>query len=149
MKYVHTNIIAKDWRILSDFYINTFNCVPVPPERHLSGDWIDRLTALKSAEINGIHLRLPGYEEGPTLEIFEYSPTATENPQRGINRQGFGHIAFLVDSVEEILEKVIKNGGSKLGETVVNEYADIGTLTVVYAADPEGNFIEIQNWQKP
>lgn len=28
------------------------------------------------------------------------------------------------------------------------EYEDLGLLTVVYAKDPEGNFIEIQNWQK-
>ena len=25
---------------------------------------------------------------------------------------------------------------------------NIGLLTVVYAEDPEGNFIEIQNWKK-
>jgi len=44
------------------------------------------------------------------------------------------------------LNRWIEHGGKPLGETVTKEYDGIGTLTVVYASDPEGNFIEIQNW---
>jgi len=44
------------------------------------------------------------------------------------------------------LNRLIEHGGKPLGEVVTREYEGIGTLTVVYAADPEGNFIEIQNW---
>ena len=32
-RYAHTNLIARDWRRLSDFYVRVFGCVPVPPER--------------------------------------------------------------------------------------------------------------------
>lgn len=32
-KYMHTNLIAEDWRTLADFYQHVFGCVPVPPER--------------------------------------------------------------------------------------------------------------------
>ncbi len=39
--FVHTNIISSDWKKLSEFYINVFQCKPVIPERHLEGDWID------------------------------------------------------------------------------------------------------------
>jgi hypothetical protein len=35
--YVHTNLIAHDWRALAEFYQQVFGCVPVPPERDLSG----------------------------------------------------------------------------------------------------------------
>lgn len=37
-KYVHTNLIANDWRALSDFYQQLFGCVPVPPERDFRGE---------------------------------------------------------------------------------------------------------------
>jgi hypothetical protein len=48
-----------------------------PPERNLKGSWFDSLTAVKNAHVEGIHLRLPGYsEDGPTLEVFQYSPSA-------------------------------------------------------------------------
>ena len=37
-KYVHTNIVAEDWRALAGFYQRLFGCVPVPPERDYSGE---------------------------------------------------------------------------------------------------------------
>lgn len=148
VKYVHTNIIAKDWKKLSQFYIDVFGCKPLYPERDLSGEWIDILTGIKDVRVRGIHLSLPGYEKGPTLEIFEYNPDNPRTDERAINAGGFGHIAFLVDNVEEMLNKVMEHGGTKLGDITGNNYKELGLLTVVYARDPEGNFIELQNWKK-
>lgn len=148
IKYVHTNLVAKDWRKLSEFYIAVFDCKPTYPERDLSGEWIDKITNITNVKIRGIHLTLPGYEDGPTLEIFEYQPNSLRNQMNRINNQGFGHIAFHVDSVEDILARLIDHGGKQLGEIIKKEYEGIGLLTVVYAEDPEGNFIEVQNWSK-
>lgn len=148
IKYVHTNLIAKDWKRLSEFYFNVFNCKPIYPERDLSGEWIDKITNINNVRIRGIHLALPGYEDGPTLEIFEYQPDNPRDNVPQINHHGFGHIAFQVDTVEAVLSKLIEHGGGQLGEIIKKEYVGIGVLTVVYAKDPEGNFIEIQNWSK-
>lgn len=148
IKYTHTNLIAKDWRKLSEFYIEVFECKPLPPERDLSGNWIDELTGIADVRVRGIHLSLPGYDNGPTLEIFEYSPEADTADANRINQMGFAHIAFHVDSVEEKLQEVLEHGGSQLGKVIKKEYVDLGVLTAVYAADPEGNFIELQNWRK-
>jgi len=148
VKYVHTNIVAKDWKKLSQFYIEVFNCVPVYPERNISGEWIDKMTNIGEVKIRGIHLRLPGYENGPALEVFQYEPENQKNDIPSISKQGYGHIAFHVDNVEAVLEKVIQNGGRKMGDLVRKKMDGIGLLTAVYAEDPEGNFIEIQNWDK-
>ncbi len=148
IKYTHTNLIAKDWKRLSEFYINVFGCKPVYPERNLSGGWIEKLTGIDNVKICGVHLVLPGYEDGPTLEIFEYQPDNLRNEENKINNQGFGHIAFHVDSVEAVLAQLIEHGGEQLGDIVKKEMEGVGLLTVVYAKDPEGNFIEIQNWKK-
>ncbi|MDF2615291.1 MAG: glyoxalase [Clostridia bacterium] len=148
IKYVHTNLIAKDWKKLADFYINVFKCKPVPPERNLSGNWIDSLTGIPDVKIRGMHLSLPGFDNGPTLEIFEYYPEFADTDINHINRKGFGHIAFHVDSVEETLKMILAFGGSQLGEVIKKDYREIGILTAVYTTDPEGNFIEIQNWKK-
>lgn len=148
IKYVHTNLVARDWKKLADFYIHVFNCKPMLPERDLSGEWIDQLTGINDVRIRGMHLSLPGIENGPTLEIFEYCPKDGLNDAIRINSSGFGHIAFHVDSVEKALEKVLEHGGGQLGAVVIKAYEEIGILTVVYATDPEGNFIELQNWNK-
>ena len=120
IKFVHTNLIAKDWKRLAQFYIDVFDCVPVYPERELAGGWIDRVTKIPNVTINGIHLQLPG----------------------------FSHIAFHVDNVEEVIQRLIVHGGQAYGELIKKEFTGIGLLRVIYATDIEGNIIEIQNWRK-
>jgi len=90
---------------------------------------------------------LPGYEEGgPTLEIFSYdNPVDTE---KQINAYGFSHIAFEVQSVEDIVGIVVKEGGSVLGKIVSKDYGGMGIGTFVYVKDIEGNIIELQSWKK-
>lgn len=63
------------------------------------------------------------------------------------NRIGYGHIAFRVDDVQKYLDKVLQNGGSRIGEIVKTEVSNLGTLTLVYAKDIDGNIIELQHWQ--
>ncbi len=146
IKFAHTNIIAQDWKKLAQFYIDVFDCQPIYPERDLKGDWIDKATALKNTHIKGIHLRSPGYDNsGQTLEIFQYN--ATEKTKKTINASGFSHIAFSVNNLPNILQKLLDNGGSQLGEIVENKIADTGTIIFVYTKDPEGNIIEIQHWK--
>lgn len=145
IKFVHTNLIAKDWKKLAQFYMDVFGCQPQHPERDLAGGWVDKLTNIIGVTIKGMHLVLPGYEDGPTLEIFQYDPEV-DNTDRHINKLGLGHIAFHVDDVEKVVSVLIKHGGQLHGKIIRREYEGIGLLTAVYAQDPEGNFIEIQNW---
>ena len=148
-KYAHTNIVSGDWRKLSDFYIEVFDCIPVPPERDLSGDWLARGTALDKPHLRGQHLRLPGYgENGPTLEIFQYDEMLEKAMPPAANRKGLCHLAFGVEDVEGTMQAVIAHGGSRLGEVVVRQIAGVGEITFTYALDPEGNILEIQSWKK-
>ena len=145
-KYVHTNLIARDCRGLVRFYSEVFGCEPKPPDRDMSGAWLDQLTSLQNAHLSGVHLRLPGYgDDGSTLEIFSYNELV-EPELPSANQRGFGHIAFAVDDVDEALQAVIAAGGSTVGNIVTTEVDGVGFLRVVYARDPEGNVVELQKW---
>lgn len=147
-RFVHTNIVAQDWRKLAQFYEQVFGCTSVPPERHLSGRWLEDATGVSRAKVEGIHLRLPGYgERGPTLEIFQYNHQH-ELQETAINRPGFAHIAFAVDDVETARDAVIAAGGGVVGEPVSVNIPGAGTIAFVYATDPEGNVIELQHWSR-
>ncbi len=147
MKYVHTNIIARDWKRLVVFYEDVFECVPVAPKRDQSGEWLEKGTAVPGARLEGMHLRLPGCgEDGPTLEIFSYTSMHPKLDPMA-NREGFGHIAFLVDDVVFVRERVLEHGGKDLGEVTRNDVPGVGTLTFVYMTDPEGNILELQSWR--
>jgi predicted enzyme related to lactoylglutathione lyase len=147
IRYVHTNIVADDWQSLAHFYEVVLECRVVPPERDLSGEWLTDLTGIPGVHIRGAHLALPGYtDEGPTLEIFSYEPSEPADRLRPLNTPGIGHLAFLVDDVGEMVDRVIEGGGEIVGSIVQKKYRGLGSLTVAYCRDPEGNTIELQNW---
>jgi predicted enzyme related to lactoylglutathione lyase len=147
-RFAHMNVVARDWKGLARFYEEVFGCTPVPPERDLSGEWLEEATGIPNAHIRGIHLRLPGHgAEGPTLEIFQYDQ-GKERSDTVVNRQGFGHLAFVVEDVPFALEVVKRAGGGAIGKTVRLEIPGAGAVTIVYATDPEGNIIELQKWSK-
>ncbi len=146
-RYVHTNIIARDPDKLINFYKQVFDCRSIGETRNLRGAWLDRMTGIPQAHIVGEHLCLPGYgETHPTLEIFSYESMIGEL-KHSINSYGFAHIAFEVEDVEKTLEKVLASGGSTIGELVHAEYENGRKATFVYAADPEGNIVELQSWR--
>ena len=146
--YAHTNLVAKDWIKLAQFYIAVFQCELKLPERDMSGKWLDAVTALQDAHIKGAHLLLPGGGSdgtGPTLELFEYSEVLP-NEKKSANREGFSHIAFAVDNVEECAALIIRHGGGLIGDIVDTDIDGVGKINFAYAHDPEGNIVEIQKW---
>jgi predicted enzyme related to lactoylglutathione lyase len=145
-RYVHTNLIAKDWRKLANFYQRLFGCILVPPERDFQGEQLEAGSGVSGAHLRGVHLRLPGYgENGPTLEILSYNLLVEQGPTAA-NRLGFGHIAFAVDDVPSAQAAVMQEGGSTVGEIVTLQVATGDEVTWCYVTDPEGNIVELQSW---
>ena len=145
-RYVHTNLIAHDWRALAAFYEAVFGCMVVPPERKFSGRELEAGTGVPNAALEGVHLRLPGHgPNGPTIEIFTYSEHAA-GPTPVANRPGFGHIAFSVHSVPDARDEVLAAGGHPLGDIVTLTTSTGAEVTWCYVRDPEGNLIELQAW---
>jgi catechol 2,3-dioxygenase-like lactoylglutathione lyase family enzyme len=146
-RYTHTNVIARDWRSLADFYTSVFGCTLVPPVRDYSGPTLEAGTGVPGSSLAGVHLRMPGVdaENGPTLEIFGYS-IALDAPRPAINRPGWGHLAFEVASVDDALAEVLAAGGGQVGEVITLTTATGARVTMCYVTDPEGNIIELQSW---
>jgi catechol 2,3-dioxygenase-like lactoylglutathione lyase family enzyme len=144
-RYVHTNLIARDWRALAAFYREVFGCIDVPPERNYSGPTLEAGTGVPGAALQGLHVRLPGHGvDGPTLEIFSYTQLA-DRPAPAVNRPGLGHIAFAVQSVSDARAEVLAAGGRAIGDVVTLATA-AGHVTWCYVTDPEGNIVELQTW---
>jgi predicted enzyme related to lactoylglutathione lyase len=147
-RYVHTNLIARDWRALARFYQEVLGCVPVPPERDLWGPDMDAGTGISGVHLRGAHLRLPGRgDDGPTLEIFTYDDLL-QRPPTAVNRPGFGHIAFSVADMAAARATVLAAGGKPVGEVVTVALPGGAQVTWCYVTDPEGNIIELQSWSR-
>ena len=145
IRFAHINVVARDWRSLAEFYVEVFGCTPKPPERNLSGAWLDDLTALRGAHIQGIHLLLPGHgADRPTLEIFGYEKRRGRGGGVAINKPGFAHIAFVVGDLKRTLAAMERRGGRRVGRIVTTIIPGAGSMKLVYARDPEGNIVELQ-----
>ncbi len=117
-RYVHTNLIARDWRKLAEFYQSVLGCVLVPPERHFSGAELEAGTGVRGSHVDGVHLRMPGNgEKGPTIEIFTCARRSSHT------------------------------GGGAVGDVVTLTTAAGRQVTWGYVTDPEGNVVELQSWK--
>ncbi len=63
-----------------------------------------------------------------------------------VNRPGFGHIAFAVESVPDAQAQVVKAGGGMVGDIVTLSTATGARVTWCYVTDPESNVVELQSW---
>ncbi len=113
----------------------------------MSGEWLDNATGVPGSQVCGVHLRLSGHgDHGPTLELFQYG-SMPEHPSVRPNTPGFSHIAFAVDDVPETVRAILDHGGAAVGELTVRRMPGIALITFQYVADPEGNIVEVQNWE--
>lgn len=134
MKYCHVCISCKDWRVISQFYQDVFECRPLDPQRSLTGEWTGRLLggqADENACIEGEHLVVPGYGDGgPTLEILSYKPRGNATTLNTYDF-GFTHICFEVENdITETLEKFLAHGG-----TMISTFADPYKERAIYGRD--------------
>jgi len=76
------------------------------------------------------------------LELFEFSAPSqtTPNPaELGPHEAGIRHLSFYVDDCQKEYQRLIKLGGSALGEPT-----DLGGgIHAVYCRDPFGNIVEL------
>jgi len=143
IRYLHTNIIAKDWRALVTFYTEVFGCELVQPKGEPADEWTDGQTGISGLSMTGARLKLPGSDA--MLEILSCEPEGLDS-WRPVNRPGLGHLAFYVDDIEQVLADITAHGGQQVSEVVRHTANGAGTLVTVYACDPEGNGLELHNW---
>ena len=145
-RYSHTNIVARDPERLARFYSEVLDC-PRVAERRLQGPWLARAMGLPDARLHVFHVRLPGCGDGdmPTIEIFGMDGVA-DTPPSVLSRPGLMHTAFVVDEVHASLDRLLAAGGSKLGEIDGTTVEAVGSVLFVYARDPEGNIVELQQF---
>ena len=141
--FSHVCIVSADPLRLAAFYSEVFNCLQVGPVRQLGGVELEDGIGVKGVRVFGVHLSLPGENVG-TLEIF--SPGEVVHTRREVSHQGLMHLSFSVDDIEDSCTRIERLGGHLEGVISEIAVAGVGTARFVYARDPEGNLVELQEW---
>ena len=141
MRLKHINLTARDADRLAAFYRETFGFEDRKPPKRLSGQAVSRGNGLPNTDVYAIWLNVTGQDD-PFLEIMEYSETISR-PRPAVNEPGYGHIALEVHDLTATVENVLHFGGTLQGE-ITNFGTDEDPRLIVYARDPEGNIVELE-----
>ena len=103
------------------------------------GEWIDRIIGLENATVETVMARTP--DGSDIFEVVRFqSPTAgAQEPAPPTNRPGLRHVAFKVDDVRGVVDRVREAGWETVGEIVDYE----NTFLLCYVRGPEGLIVEL------
>ncbi|MDX1734008.1 MAG: VOC family protein [Halioglobus sp.] len=94
----------------------------------------DRLLALENVSSRAVLLG----NDSLRIELIEFTtPRDESNSPPAINRVGFSHIAVQTEDIDADFARL-----TRLGVPCNSEPIDFGTVTALYARDPDGNTIE-------
>ena len=133
----HTGIVVRDLEKSTEFY-----CALgfVKDNQAIEeGNFIDTVVGLQNTKLEWVKLKAP---DGYLLELLQYHshPESTEITQQKSNKLGCSHMAFSVDNIDRICEKI-----EQLGGLIVNPPAltNDKKIKVAYCHDLEGVLMEI------
>jgi len=145
----HVNIVVEDLGRMTSFYQDLLGLRLVRRIR-IHGDWITSLTGLEGVEAEVAYLEGAG-EAG--LELICYRRPKGARPQ-GLERPntlGLRHLAFRVDGLDELAERVEEAGGQLVSPVreVPTEQVDFAgrRKRIVYLRDPEANLVELCTYE--
>jgi catechol 2,3-dioxygenase-like lactoylglutathione lyase family enzyme len=105
----------------------------------VEGDWVDRVVGLEGVRSELVFMRAPDGDTSLELVKFHSPSDDRDTPPEAANRRGIRHLAFRVDDLEAVLDRLRSKGLDMVGE--VQDYEDIFRLC--YVRGPEGIIVEL------
>ena len=104
-----------------------------------SGEWIDRIIGLENVTVEVVMARGPDGSDVFEVVRFQSPSAGAREPAPAANRPGLRHIAFKVDDVRGVVERVREAGWETVGEIVDFQ----STFLLCYVRGPEGLIVEL------
>jgi catechol 2,3-dioxygenase-like lactoylglutathione lyase family enzyme len=105
----------------------------------LGGEWIDRIIGLENVTVETVMARAPDGSDMFEVVRFRSPSAGAQEPAPAANRPGLRHVAFKVDDVRGVVERVREAGWETVGEIVDFE----NTFLLCYVRGPEGLIVEL------
>ena len=133
----HIGIIVNDLDAAKAFFLDLG--LEVQGEADLSGEIVDRITALDGVQSSIVFMGVPG--AGTSIELAKFTTPVDERGPRPepANALGIRHISFLVEDIEAVVAKLQTHGAQLFNE--IQNYENI--YKTCYIHGPEGIIIEL------
>ena len=99
-----------------------------------SGEWFDQIIGIDSVTVETVMARAPDGSDMFEVVRFHSPSAGAQEPAPAANRPGLRHVAFKVDDVRGVVDRVREAGWDTVGEIVDFE----NTFLLCYVRGPEG-----------
>ena len=133
----HTGIVVRNLKKSVEFYL-TLGFVENNRDME-EGAFIDTVVGLQNTKLEWVKLKAP---DGYLLELLQYHshPEQVSITKQKSNQLGCSHLAFSVNDINTVCEKIEKIGGSMVNPPMLTNDKKV---KVAYCHDNEGNLMEI------
>ena len=135
--FVHVGLVVEDLDEMVRFLVLLgFNC---GDPGVFSGEWIDRIIGLESVTVEVVMARAPDGSDMFEVVRFRSPSAGAGEPAPAANCPGLRHVAFTVDDVRRVVDRVREAGWETVAEIVDYE----NTFLLCYVRGPEGLIVEL------
>jgi catechol 2,3-dioxygenase-like lactoylglutathione lyase family enzyme len=135
--FVHIGLVVEDLdETVRFFELLGFDC---GKPGVFSGEWIDRIVGLENVTVETVMVRTPNGSD--IFEVVRFlSPSAdAQEPAPAVNRPGLRHVAFKVDDVRGVVDRIREGGWETVGEIVAYQ----NMFLLCYVRGPEGLIVDL------
>jgi catechol 2,3-dioxygenase-like lactoylglutathione lyase family enzyme len=135
--FVHIGLVVEDLDEMVRFLaLLGFDC---GKPGVFGGEWIDRIIGLEDVTVEVVMARGPHGTDMFEVVRFQSPAAGAQEPAPAANRPGLRHIAFKVDDIRGVVDRVREAGWETVGEIVDYE----GMFLLCYVRGPEGLIVEL------
>jgi catechol 2,3-dioxygenase-like lactoylglutathione lyase family enzyme len=128
----HVGIVVEDLAAAIAFFLELG--LELEGEATVEGEWVDQLVGLDGVRADMAVVRTPDGHGRVELSTFR-TPAATNSaPRAPMNTPGIPRLTFVVDAIDDVLERLRAHGAELVGE--VAQYEDI--YRYCYVRGPDG-----------
>lgn len=135
--FVHIGLVVEDLDETVRFLaLLGFDC---GEPREFGGAWIDRIIGLGDVTVEVLTVRGPDGTDVFEVVRFQSPAAGAQESAPAANRPGLRHVAFKVDDLRGVVDRVREAGWETVGEIVDYE----GIFLLCYVRGPEGLIVEL------
>lgn len=142
---LHHGVTVADIDRAIDWYGAVLGTTVVHRQRQ-DNDYTRELLAVPGAVLEVAQLALPGRVDTRSthdIELIQYVSGDQPADEALINRPGQSHLAFVVDDIDAVADRVIASGGRLRNPPVTVSAGVHSGSRVCYLHDPDGNTVEL------
>jgi catechol 2,3-dioxygenase-like lactoylglutathione lyase family enzyme len=134
----HVGVVVDDLEGAVAFFVE-LGMEPLGEATPVEGRWVDRIVGLDDVRVDIAFVQTPDGHSRLELTSFRNPPATIAEPNAPANTPGLRRLMFLVEDIDDVVERLRGHGGELVGE--VAQFEDVYRLC--YLRGPGGIIVAL------